>query len=75
MHDVTSDAQDFVDEYDLTYPQLRDEDGSTQEKFGVIAYPETLVIDREGQIVATRRGEIDEQFLRTNVLPLLGGRS
>src|SRR5687768_9794158 len=73
--DVTSHANDFIDEYGLTYPQLRDNDGSTQEKFGVVAYPETFVIDREGRIAAIRRGPVDEKFLRSTVLPLLGGES
>lgn len=73
--DVTSDAKDFIDEFGLTYPQLRDKDGSTQEEFGVVAYPETFVIDREGRIVASRRGPVDEEFLRATVLPLLAGQS
>ena len=73
--DVTSDAEDFIDEYGLTYPQLRDNDGSTQEEFGVGYYPETFVIDRSGRIVATRRGPVDEEFLRATVLPLLAGQS
>jgi cytochrome c biogenesis protein CcmG/thiol:disulfide interchange protein DsbE len=69
--DVTSDAQDFIDEYGLTYPHLRDKDGSTQEDFGIVAYPETFVIDRDGRITATRRGPVDEEFMRANVTPLL----
>ena len=69
--DVTSDAQDFVERYGMTYPQLRDKDGSTQEEFGVIAYPETFVLDRQGRIVATRRGPVDDEFMRANVNPLL----
>jgi cytochrome c biogenesis protein CcmG/thiol:disulfide interchange protein DsbE len=69
--DVTSDAKDFIEEYGLTYPHLRDKDGSTQEEFGIVAYPETFVIDREGRIVASQRGPVDEAFLRENVLPLL----
>jgi cytochrome c biogenesis protein CcmG/thiol:disulfide interchange protein DsbE len=73
--DVTSDAEDFIEEFGLTYPHLRDEDGSSQEKFGVIAYPETFVIDRKGRIVATRRGPVDEEFMRTSVQPLLRGQS
>ena len=73
--DVTSDAKDFIAKYKLTYPQLRDKDGTTMDDFGVIAYPETFVIDREGRIAATRRGEIDERFLRSTVLPLLEGES
>ena len=69
--DVTSDAQDFIDKYDLTYPHLRDKDGSTQEEFGIVAYPETFVIDREGRIAATRRGPVDEEFMRAEVAPLM----
>ena len=69
--DVTGDAQDFIDEYGLTYPHLRDKDGSTQADFGVVAYPETFVIDREGRIAASRRGPVDEKFMRANVVPLL----
>ena len=73
--DVTSDAQDFIEEFGLTYPQLRDKDGSTQDDFGIVAYPETFVIDREGRIAASRRGPVDEEFMRANVLPLVRGES
>ncbi len=69
--DVTDDANEFIEDYGLTYPQLRDKDGSTQEDLGVIAYPETFVIDRAGRIADFRRGEVKERFLRETVLPLL----
>jgi cytochrome c biogenesis protein CcmG/thiol:disulfide interchange protein DsbE len=69
--DVTSDAQDFIEKYGLTYPHLRDKDGSTQEDFGIVAYPETFVIDRGGRILATQRGPVNDEFMRENVAPLL----
>jgi cytochrome c biogenesis protein CcmG/thiol:disulfide interchange protein DsbE len=69
--DVTSDAHDFIDKYELTYPQLRDKDGSTQDDLGIVAYPETFVIDRGGRIAASRRGPVDDEFLRDTVTPLL----
>src|SRR5687767_5202848 len=69
--DVTSDAQDFIEKYELTYPQLRDKDGSTQDDLGIVAYPETFVIDRDGRIAATRRGPVDDEFMRETVTPLL----
>jgi cytochrome c biogenesis protein CcmG, thiol:disulfide interchange protein DsbE len=69
--DVTSDARAFVRKYRLSYPMLRDRDGNTLGSFGVVAYPETFVLDRRGRIAATRRGPVDERFLRTQVLPLL----
>jgi cytochrome c biogenesis protein CcmG/thiol:disulfide interchange protein DsbE len=69
--DVTADAQDFIDEYGLSYPMLKDKDGDALEGFGVVAYPETFVIDRDGRITAVRRGPVDEAFMRTEVAPLL----
>ena len=69
--DVTDDAREFVREYDLGYPMLRDGEGEILGRYGVIAYPETFVIDRNGQIVASRRGPVDEAFMRREVAPLL----
>jgi cytochrome c biogenesis protein CcmG/thiol:disulfide interchange protein DsbE len=70
-HDVTSDAQDFIRKYDLSYPMLKDRDGGAFADFGVLGYPETFVIDREGRIAAVQRGPVDEDFMRTKVRPLL----
>jgi cytochrome c biogenesis protein CcmG/thiol:disulfide interchange protein DsbE len=69
--DVADDARDFVREYGLDYPMLRDGDGDVLGEYGVIAYPETFVIDRRGRIVASRRGPVDEAFMRREVAPLL----
>jgi cytochrome c biogenesis protein CcmG, thiol:disulfide interchange protein DsbE len=69
--DVTADAEDFIAEFGLTYPMLKDKDGDALESFGVVAYPETFVIDRDGRIAAVRRGPVDEAFMRTEVAPLL----
>ena len=73
--DVSSDAVAFAREFRLTYPMLRDKGGDTLDDFGVIAYPETFVIDRGGRIAASRRGPVDESFLRRQVDPLLRERS
>ena len=71
MQDVTSSAQAFIDEYGLSYPMLKDKEGEGVEKFGVVAYPETFVIDRKGRIAAVQRGPVDERFMRRSVVPLL----
>ena len=73
--DVTSDAREFIREFRLSYPMLRDRDGETQRRFGVVAYPETFVIDRRGRIAASRRGPVDERFMRERVAPLLRERA
>jgi cytochrome c biogenesis protein CcmG/thiol:disulfide interchange protein DsbE len=71
MLDVTGDAQDFIAEYKLTYPMLKDRDGHGLETYGVVQYPETFVIDRQGRIAAVQRGPVDDQFMRSKVEPLL----
>jgi cytochrome c biogenesis protein CcmG/thiol:disulfide interchange protein DsbE len=71
MLDVTEDALEFIDDYGLTYPMLKDGDGEGLERFGVVQYPETFVIDRQGRIAAVRRGPVDEEFMRSRVESLL----
>jgi cytochrome c biogenesis protein CcmG, thiol:disulfide interchange protein DsbE len=69
--DVTGDAKAFVRDYGLTYPMLRDGSGGTQKDLGIVAYPESFVVDRRGRITALRRGPVDDAFLRREVVPLL----
>jgi cytochrome c biogenesis protein CcmG/thiol:disulfide interchange protein DsbE len=71
MLDVTGDAQDFIAEFGLTYPSMKDKDGRGIETYGVAQYPETFVIDRQGRIAAVQRGPVDESFMRAKVEPLL----
>lgn len=69
--DLTSDAANFIRTQRLTYPMLRDPDGSSEHAFGVTGYPETFVLDRRGRIAALQRGPVDNQFMTGAVLPLL----
>ena len=69
--DVSGDARAFVRKYGLTYPMLRDGDGSSQTAYGILAYPESFVIGRNGRIAAAKRGVVNDQFMRQSVLPLL----
>jgi cytochrome c biogenesis protein CcmG/thiol:disulfide interchange protein DsbE len=71
VEDVTSDAKAFIREYGLTFPSLRDREGTTARRFGASGYPETVVIDRDGRIAAARRGPVDEAFMRQEVEPLV----
>jgi cytochrome c biogenesis protein CcmG/thiol:disulfide interchange protein DsbE len=72
--DVSSDARSFTERYHITYPILRDSDGSHERPFGVFGYPETVVIDRHGRIAAVQRGPVDDLFFTDAVLPVLKGR-
>lgn len=65
--DATSDSQDFMKRFGLTYPSLRDVDGKLAEDYGTRALPETFVVDRRGRVVAVARGTVDEGFLNAAI--------
>ncbi len=67
--DVTGDAQAFVRRYGLTYPIVRDRDGSQLRPFQVEGYPETVVVDRRGRIAATDRGPVTKPSSRRRWRP------
>lgn len=53
----------FAVENKLTFPSVRDVDDELYDAFGGTGTPETYVLDRQGRIVALRRGEIDAAFI------------
>jgi thiol-disulfide isomerase/thioredoxin len=64
LDDNTDDATDFVEEYGLTYPQLRDGDGrERREAYGMTGFPESFLVDPDGRIALIRRGPVDETYL------------
>lgn len=69
--DIPEDAEEFVDEYGLSYPNLRDGDGEFADLYGTLGMPETFIIDRSGRIAALRRGPIDQQWLDETLPPIL----
>jgi cytochrome c biogenesis protein CcmG, thiol:disulfide interchange protein DsbE len=60
-----------VDEFGLTFPNLRDRDGSFVRKWGQTGYPENFVIDREGRVAAVRRFPVTQKWLDETLPPLL----
>jgi cytochrome c biogenesis protein CcmG/thiol:disulfide interchange protein DsbE len=70
--DLPEDATVFVDRFDLSFPNLRDRDGEYAEKYAILGFPETFVIDRKGRIAAARRGPVTADWLETALSPLLG---
>jgi cytochrome c biogenesis protein CcmG, thiol:disulfide interchange protein DsbE len=76
LDDNTDDARAFVERYGLTYPQLRDGDGrERRDAYGMTGFPESFLIDPEGEITLIRRGPVDAAYLDENVLPLIGGET
>jgi cytochrome c biogenesis protein CcmG/thiol:disulfide interchange protein DsbE len=49
--DFTKDARRFVDKHGVTYPIVRDPNGSIATKYGITGTPETFFVDRRGRLV------------------------
>lgn len=64
-----------VKEYGLTFPNVRDRDGSFTRKWGLRGYPETFVLDREGKVAAVRRLPVTQEWLDKTLPPLLDEKS
>jgi cytochrome c biogenesis protein CcmG/thiol:disulfide interchange protein DsbE len=73
MDDLTGKALAFKRRYDLTYPLMRYSSDDAARDFGTRQLPETFVIDRDGRIVALRRGPVDDAWIKRNVDPLVTG--
>ena len=58
--DFASDARRFMRRFGVTYPNVRDGSGDLRDRYGLIGYPETFFIRREGRIVGHIAGPIDE---------------
>lgn len=74
--DLTDDGLAFVEQYGLSYPQLRDGDGEAADDYGTTGVPENFLVDPTGKVRLLVRGPITEEYLREEVAPLLpGGKS
>jgi peroxiredoxin len=58
------DARKFAREYKLSYPVLLDEKGEVTDRYQVVGYPTTLVIDSKGVIREKFQGAIDYETLK-----------
>jgi peroxiredoxin len=63
----------FVAELGLTFPVLLDPGGRLSPRYGVTGYPETFLIDRDGQVVNHTIGpaDWDEEAVVRNILALI----
>lgn len=71
VDDLSSDANEFIKENNLTYPIVRYTSTDATKDFGTKRMPESFLIDREGNVVALQRYQIDDEWLEENIPPLL----
>ena len=75
--DLTTDATRFVEEFDLSYPMLRDPDTESplSDEYGATGLPESFLVDPEGRIELICRGPLTARDLDDLVLPLAQSRA
>jgi cytochrome c biogenesis protein CcmG, thiol:disulfide interchange protein DsbE len=73
--DTTDAGLEFVDEFELTYPQLHDGPGEYKDELETTGVPENFLVDPEGELALHRPGPVSEEYLREEVEPLIGASS
>jgi cytochrome c biogenesis protein CcmG/thiol:disulfide interchange protein DsbE len=69
--DVSSEGLEFVQEYGLSYPQLHDGEGDRPDAYGMTGFPESFLVDPEGNVAAHWPGPVTPQILDEQFTPLL----
>ena len=71
--DDRAKVEQFVSDKGVSYPILLDVDDEFGQKYGARLLPTSYLVDRDGKIVTTKIGEIDEAQLGEQVQALLKG--
>jgi thiol-disulfide isomerase/thioredoxin len=71
--DGTAEGLEFVEEFGLIYPSIRDGSGDYADDLGATGVPDSLLIDPEGKVAYIRRGQIDAEILDAEFLPIIEG--
>ncbi len=70
-HDQQQVAQQFLQKYQVTYPNGPDASGSISVDYGVSNVPATVFVDRSGVVVRKILGPVDAQTLEDEIQQLL----
>jgi cytochrome c biogenesis protein CcmG/thiol:disulfide interchange protein DsbE len=66
--DFSGDARKFVRKHGVTYLNLHDGPGKVRDRYGVVGYPETFFVDRQGRIAGKHEvGQVDAESLDANI--------
>ena len=72
--DAREDARDFISQFGLTFPHVRDPGNDTQRAWGVTGLPETYFIAGGGRVVGHVIGTVDEAQLADGIAAARSGR-
>lgn len=67
FQESSSNANNFLQSYNITYPAVLDVHGSVANKYDVTSLPVTIFIDRNGIVVSKEAQELTAQILASNL--------
>lgn len=74
MQDLTDDARNFLQDFGITYPTVRDQGNDVARAYGVTGVPETYFISARGRVVDHVIGVVDPEELAAGAQAALRGR-
>jgi thiol-disulfide isomerase/thioredoxin len=72
VQDRPEDARDFAEERGVTYRTALDKDGYVMNALGGMLLPTTVILDADGEIVASHTGELTADKIRQLITDGLG---
>ena len=74
MQDITGDARDFIAEFSLSYPTIREPSNEIARAYGATGLPETYFINASGRVVSHVIGAVSFDQLTDGAKASLQGR-
>jgi cytochrome c biogenesis protein CcmG, thiol:disulfide interchange protein DsbE len=74
MQDLTGDAREFIREFRISYPNVRDPGDEVARGWGVTGLPETFFVSPRGRVVAHVIGAISVRQLEEGIAAAVDGR-
>lgn len=71
--DVEPKSIEYLQEYDITYPNAPDLRSSVSDKYDITGVPETFFIDQEGNVIHIQLGPVNETMLTGLIDQMLAG--
>ena len=72
VQDSKEDALRYIDEFDVTFPNLLDLDGTITVDYGVTGLPVTFFVDSDRKIIGRWVGSISEKRLDSKIREIIG---
>jgi cytochrome c biogenesis protein CcmG/thiol:disulfide interchange protein DsbE len=74
MQDLTGDARSFLEEFDVTYPTIRDQGNDVARAYGATGVPETYFVSAKGRVVDHVIGVVSPKQLALGATAAKAGR-